>query len=389
MRRAWVLVLAACGGHAGGPSGPPAAPVEVATLEPTTVVDETEYLATLRSRTSATIQPQVDGQIVAIPVKPGQEVERGQPLIRIDAARQAAAVSQARAARASRQAVLSLAEKDLGRVRELVAKGALPRQELDNAVSRVASARADVAASGAEIRSSRVQLGYYDVTAPERGTIGDIPVRVGDRVTTQTVLTTLTDNRTLEANVSVPVGRAAAVHFGTQVRLFDENDGLLATGNVRFVSAQVTPETQSVLVKADIDNSAGKLRAEQVVRARIVWSSHPGVTVPALAVTRQGGQAFVFVVEHPSAGQRSGSGAPAQTIARQRPVTLGALTGDHYVVISGVTAGEQIVTSGLQKLRDGAPIQVGGGPRGPPGSPGSTNAREAPPRAGAHGSGGR
>jgi RND family efflux transporter MFP subunit len=276
---------------------PPPTPVDVAPLSPTPVVDSTEYLATLRSRTAATLQPQVDGQIAQILVKPGDAVEAGQALIQIDPKRQASAVSQAAASRAARQAALELAETNRARVKELVDRGALPRQELDNADATLRTARGDVAALGAELGGATTQLAYYRIVAPQRGVVGDIPVRIGDRVTPQTVVTTVTDNRVLEANISIPVTRAKDIRVGGEVQIVDDTAHTIGAGKVAFVSAQVNPETQSLLVKAYIDNAAGALRADQLVRSRVVWNRRDGLVVPALAVTRQGGQAFVFVVE--------------------------------------------------------------------------------------------
>ena len=338
------LAASACG-ESQPKTAPPPAQVDVTTLAQGTVVDATEYLATLRSRTAATIQPQVDGAVTAILVQPGETVEANQPLVRIDPGRQPAAVAAAQATRAAQAAQLQLDEENLRRVQKLVADGALARQELDNATAAVTAARAQVAASGAQITSNQVQLRFYQVVAPARGTVGDIPVRVGDRVTPQTMLTTVTDNSVLEANVSVPVDRARDISQATtRIDLTDDAGHVIGRGTVKFVSAQVNPDTQSVLVKADIDNANDHLRADQVVRARVVWGEHPGLHVPALAVTRVGGQSFVYVDDH--------------GVAKQRPVQLGDLVDNQYVVLGGVAAGDHVVTSNLQKLRDGAPIQA-------------------------------
>ena len=342
-----LVLLSACS-KSSAPPPPPAPTVTVAELKAADVVDATEYLATLRSRTAAVLQPQVEGQVTKILVTPGTTVAPGQPLIQIDPGRQPAAVAQARASRASREAALQLAEQNLTRTQQLVDTGALPRQELDNARTAVESARADVAALGAQIAGTQVALRYYTVSAPASGVVGDIPVRVGDTVTPQTQLTTVTDNAVLEANVSVPVDRARAITPQTKIDLLDDQSHVIGTGTAKFVSAQVNPETQSVLVKADIDNAKGALRADQIVRARVVWTTHPGLAGPALAVTRLGGQAFVYVV-----GEANG-----KPIAKQRPVQLGDLVDNAYVVASGLKPGEKLITSNIQKLRDGAPIQI-------------------------------
>src|SRR5262249_22929941 len=158
--------------------------------------------------------------------------------------------------------------------------GALPRQELDNAQSAVASAQAEVAALGAEIQTNTVQLGYYRIVAPGKGVVGDIPVRVGEHVTPQTVLTSVTDNDVLEANISIPVARAKDIHAGTEIDLVDASSKIVGKGAVTFVSPLVSRDTQSVLVKADIPNNNHALRSDQLVRARVVWSSHPGLQIP-------------------------------------------------------------------------------------------------------------
>lgn len=390
MRIVWCLVaIAACSSNKKGPPpAPPPTPVQVEALAPTPVIDSTEYLATLRSRTAATIQPQVDGQIRQILVKPGDIVTAGQPLFQIDPGRTPAALSQAQASLSGWRAALALAEQNLARVEGLVKTGALPRQELDNAQSAATAARSDVAALGAEIQGSRVQLNYYRVVALVGGQVGDVPVRVGDRVSPVTALTSITNNRMLEANVSVPVARAADVAIGTEVQLVDENAKVLGTAKVSFISAQVDSQTQAVLVKANVDNASGALRADQVVRARVVWRSHDGFVVSALTIVRRGAQAFVFVA----------TDTPQGTVAKQKPIQLGDLIDRGYIVTGGLAAGEKIIVSNIQKLGDGAPVAVSAAPppsagsgsgaaAGSGSSTGSGSAAGAPPAPKSAGSG--
>jgi RND family efflux transporter MFP subunit len=330
------------------PAAPPAAPVGLQALSSTRVLDTTEYIATLRSRRSITVQPQVDGHVTRIFVKSGDAVKPGDPIMQIDPARQQAALSSARASQSSRRAALTLAERDLARTRTLAASGAVPARELDQARSSVDALRAEIDALGADIRSSRVQLGYYRVDAPAHGVVGDIPVRVGDRVTPTTTLTTLDDNAALEAYVSVPVEQAARVAPGMEVQLVDQGGKTLSSSRVHFISPQVSSETQSILIKTAVENPSGALRAEQFARARVIWGSHDGFTVPPAAVIRMNGQTFVYVAESARGG----------LVARMRPVTVGELIDNHFAVESGLKAGEKVVTSGVQKIRDGAPIVV-------------------------------
>ena len=121
----------------------------------------------------------------------------------------------------------------------------------------------------------------------------------------------------------------------------------MAEAPVSFVAQEANPQTQAVLIKAKFPND-GKLRAAQIVRSRIVWKTHPGVRVPTLAITRQSGQYFAFVVA-------SGAGG---TTAHQVPVTLGELDNSTYAVESGLKAGDQVITTQVQKLREGAPVAV-------------------------------
>jgi RND family efflux transporter MFP subunit len=351
-----IVIAAACGGEPARPP-PRALPVDLITLAPTQVVDATEYLGTLRSRLAASLQPEVEGRIVDILVKPGDVVDAKRALVQIDPERQSAALSQVREQHTGREAQLALAQRDLERVKRLVDRNALPAQALDDARTSVDLARADVATLGAELAGSKVQLGYYRVVAPGHGVVGDIPVRVGDRVTTSTVITSVTDNRVLEANVAVPVERARELALGLAVQIVDAAGHVTGEGTIGFIAPRVDPETQSVLVKADIANGSGALRAGQVVSARVVWRRQPGLTVPALAVTRQGDQAFVFV-----AAMANGA-----LLARQRPVQLGALTDNAYVVASGLRPGDRVVTSSIQKLHDGAPIAPAPPPSRAPG----------------------
>ena len=165
-----ILVLAsACSksGNAGAAgSAPPPAGVKTITLAPTEIRDTTEYIGSVKSRRSVTVQPQVDGQLIKIFVKSGDAVEAGKPLMQIDPARQQAAVSSAQATRASRLAQLAFAKQQLERVQRLFQEAAVSRQELDQAKANYDAAQAEVAALGAQIRENEVQLDYHRVAAP-------------------------------------------------------------------------------------------------------------------------------------------------------------------------------------------------------------------------------
>jgi RND family efflux transporter MFP subunit len=321
------------------------AQVELTAVEPKPVNRTTEYVATLRSRRSSQIRPQVDGVVTRIHVRSGTRVGAGTPLMQIDAGKQQAAVSSNEASRLAQEATLRYAREDLERARGLFKEGLVSKQALDQAATEVATTEAALRALEARERESRVELGYYAVNAPTAGVVGDIPVRVGDRVTTSSVLTTIDQQAGLEAYIYVPIERASGLRTGLPVRLLADNGKELATVKIDFVSAQVDERTQAILVKAPVAAGHG-FRTEQFVRAEIVWSSDPAMTIPALAVTRVNGQYFLFVAEEQDAG----------LVARQRLVRLGPLVGNEYLVLEGLKPGERVVTAGVQRLGDGMPI---------------------------------
>jgi RND family efflux transporter MFP subunit len=322
--------------------------VEAVTLAPKPVERATEYIATVRSRRSTTIQPQVEGFITAIMARPGQRVGRGTPLMQIDAGRQQAAVASLESLRAAREADLAFARQQAERMKTLYEAGAVSQQEHEQATTAVQTTSAQLKAVESQIREQQVELGYHRVTAPTVGIVGDIPVRVGDRVTRSTVLTTIDENAGLELYLNVPVAQATALSTGMLVRIVDDEGKPLTSSKVNFVSPSVDPSTQSVLVKAPLDSSA-PFRSDQFVRVRLVWANESSLTVPLVAVTRINGQHFVYVAE---------KGEGDMLVARQRAVQLGPIIDNDYLVLSGLREGEQLIVSGVQKIGDGAPVTV-------------------------------
>ena len=359
------LTAAACNSSgqpaAAGPPAMPPTPVELAVAKPAPVEDATEYVATVKSLHSTAVQPQVDGQITQIQVASGQRVARGAPLMQIDAQRQRAAVSSEEAELAAREAGVAFARQQAQRTSELLAAGAVSRQEQEQAATALQTAEANLKALQAQVQQQQVQLRYFTVAAPTSGIVGDVPVRVGNMVTSQTVLTTIDQNETLEVYIDVPVERAPALRNGLPIRIVSSDGSqTLAQTAVNFISPHVDDQTQSVLVKGAVRNAGGSLRPSQYVRARIVWKTADALVVPVTAVLRINGQFFAFVAEE-SGGRLT---------ARQRAIAVGPIAGQSYPVLGGIKPGERVVTSGAQKLADGAPIQ----PATPaPGRPESRN----------------
>jgi RND family efflux transporter MFP subunit len=321
------------------------------------IQDTSEYVATLKSMQSTTVQPQIDGQITQIFVRSGERVRQGAQLFQIDPRRQQAAVESQQAERAARQADVEFARQQEVRAQNLFDAGAISRQELEQAQTARLTAEAALQALDAQLQQQQVQLRYFTVTAPTAGIVGDVPVRVGSQVGTQTTLTTIDQNDTLEVYTSVPLERASDLKTGLPLQVLSgDGSQALATTTVNFISPHVDPETQTVLVKGSVRNLEGALRTSQFVRARIVWKTTEGLTIPVTAVVRINGQFFGFVAERSDQG----------LVARQRLITVGPIVDDSYVLLSGISEGEQMVVSGAQKLQEGMPIAEGqaGGPGG-------------------------
>jgi RND family efflux transporter MFP subunit len=348
------VTAAACNGGTGAaPPAFPPTPVDITPATMAPVEDATEYVATLRSLHSTEVHPQTDGQITQILVKSGDRVRPGAPLFQIDPRRQQAAVQSQQAQRTALEASVAYARQQADRTSQLLAAGAISRQEQEAAATALRTAEANLSALDAQLQQQQVMLRYYTVVAPVAGMIGDVPVRVGFDVSSQTVLTTVDQNDTLEVYVSVPVERASELRNGLPILILDSGAvETLARTVVSFISPRVDDQTQSVLVKGVVPNPGAALRTSQYVRARIVWKTTEALVVPVTSVLRISGQFFAFVAE-----DRDG-----KLVAKQRGVKVGPIVGNNYPVLEGIKPGERVITSGVQKLADGAPIQPAGRP---------------------------
>ena len=343
-------ILLGCSTHGGrNPQGGgfPPMPVKVVEARAVPITDAIDYVATLKSRDSAVIMPQVEGQVTQIFVHSGDRAEAGSALMEIDPLKQQATVKSQESARAAQQAALKWAKQQYERSQGLFAAGVVSKQDLDQAKAALDAAQAQMDALDAQVREQEVQLHYYRVVAPRGGIVGDIPVRVGDRVTTATQLTTVDQPGSLEAYVYVPIEHSAQLKIGLPVQILNSDGTVVAATRVSFVSPQVDNTTQTVLVKARIANGNDALRQLQFVRARVAFGTHLNPQVPILAVTRLAGQYFAFVAEPQDKGS---------FVARQRPLKIGQTIGNDYEVQDGIKAGDKVIVSSTQFLMDGAPV---------------------------------
>ncbi|MBW4619832.1 MAG: efflux RND transporter periplasmic adaptor subunit [Cyanosarcina radialis HA8281-LM2] len=224
----------------------------------------------------------------------------------------------------------------------------------------IAQARSQVAQASAQVKAAEVQLQKTRVVAPFAGTVGDIPIKTGDFVSQGDELTTITRNDFLELNIPVPLNRSSELRLGLPVEVLDTQGKAIATGQVSFIAPNVDANSQTVLAKASFANAGRALLNRQFVPARIIWNERSGIVIPVNAVSRLGGQTFVFVAERSTESQ---SGQP-QLVARQKPVKLGEIQGNNYQVLEGLQPGQEIVTAGVLNLTDGAAIapDSGGSP---------------------------
>ena len=193
---------------------------------------------------------------------------------------------------------------------------------IELAVQAYENSKADWESSTAARVTQQRNLAYYNLSAPFAGVVGDIPVHVGDYVSPQTLLTTVDENAELEAYVYIPTERAADIPHGLARPNCYQHRGTDRNHKDQFRLAGRWTTLQGILVKAPSHTSLDRFRNSQLVKARVVWSTAPAPTVPVLAVTRIGGQSFVYVVTQ----------SRTRKVAKQRAITLGDTIGNDYAV---------------------------------------------------------
>ena len=341
------LSLTACQKAVPAAAAPQALPVQTELVSASPVPQSDEYVATIKSRRSATLNPQVDGNLIQILVHSGDHVTRGQLLMVIDPAKQEATVLSQEATEKQKLAVYEYNKTEIERQRKLFAAGVTSRDTLDQAEQSYANSKADYESAVALRVSQEKQLDYYKIRAPFDGIVGDIPVHLGDYVSATTLLTTVDENKDLEAYIYIPTERAAQVRNGLGVDILDNNEKFIEHTAIDFVSPQVDNQLQGILAKAPVRSEQARVRTAQLVKAKVIWSVVPTPVVPVLAVTRLGGQTFVYVAQNKD----------GKFFAHQTQVTLGDPVGNNYAVLAGLRNGDKVIVSGTQFLVDGMPVQ--------------------------------
>lgn len=365
--------------------------VKISTVQSGIIEESSDFIASLKSQRSVTLQPRIQGQVTQIFVKSGDPVAQGAAILQVDPMSQAgisgsnavpqgflvqlenarATLKSLEAQRPSYVANVQLYQQNYEKFVALAEEGAVSRQTRNQFGNRLANAKANLEAIDSRIQAQRANILQAErtlqqanvnisqqgniqsdkITAPFSGTVGNIAVKVGDLVNTSTQLVNIAQNRPLEVNISVPLQQGPQLRKGMPVEVMNTQGQKLGRSRVFFIAPTANNETQGILIKALFDNPNGQLRADQLVRARVFWNQRPGVLIPTTAMTRVGGDTFVYVVETETSPQ-----GVSQQVARQKRVKLGETKGNNYQVIEGLQPEDKVIISGLLNLRDGVAI---------------------------------
>lgn len=327
---------------------PEKAVVYVEILKPQKLENSQLYQGILISRQSVLLQPQVSGQISQINVKAGDRVKTGDLLLVIDPRKQEALLNSYVVKRSALLVNYETAKIQYERYSDLYEKKTVSKQDMENYENAYKKAKSDYETNEAQIKEQEVQLGYHKITAPFSGIIGDIPVKIGDHVTPETKMLSVTQNETLELNVGLPADRVFEIKPGLPVQILDNENKVAASSTLSFISPRVDSSTQTILTKSIMKNENGILKADQSVKVKVVYSNTQGLLIPVSAKIHLVGQDFVYVVKEEN----------GEKVVKQTPITLGKIQQEKYVVTKGLKNGDCVVIKGVQKLYDGAKVRI-------------------------------
>ncbi|HXE83760.1 MAG TPA: efflux RND transporter periplasmic adaptor subunit [Gemmatimonadales bacterium] len=354
------LLIAACGGD-GAKAGPSTVDVVVAPVQVRDVPIVQEWAAQTFGANDIEIRARVKGFLTGKVYKEGSVVHRGDLLFQIDPQEYQTAVAQARAGLSEAQASLSKANADVARLRPLVERNAVSRQDLDHAVAAQQGAEGQVAAARAAMNNAQLNLGYTKVTSPITGLAGVAQADVGSLVGSPgpTLLTTVSQVDTIKVKFRISeqeyliLRRAMGDTVSTAVRRPARLELVLADGSVYDHKGQVVtvdrnidPATGTLGIEALFPNPNSFLRPGQFGRVRApVTTRTNAILVPQRAVREMQGTFSVGVLK------------PDSTV-EIRPVKAGARVGSDWIVDTGLVAGTVIVVEGMQKVRPGVKVRA-------------------------------
>lgn len=355
-----VLKMAFVDDSKGGPGGPPGGGgrgqvVAATTATPRDFSDQLRVLGVARSLRSVNITSNTTELITRVLFTDGQRVAAGAPLVELQAREEDADLIQARAQ-------LAQAQREYDRYRVLAERGVAPRVTAETAETALETARAAVAASEAR-RGDRV------LRAPFAGVLGLTSVTPGTLISPGSVITTLDDTSTIRVDFPIPERYLGMLQVGAPLTATaDAYSGEAFTGRVALIDSRVNEQTRAVIARAEFANPGNRIRPGMMMRVSVQQGRRQNLAVPEAAVQYEGQGAFVYRV----AG--GAEGATAQRVE----VQTGAVEGGYVEILSGLSANDQLVASGLNRIQPGAPIRVGGGAgEQRPSQAGATSSRAA------------
>lgn len=359
-------------GRFAGVTGP--VPVLAATAARADVPVYLNAVGTVRALNTVTVRSQVEGKLIEVAFKEGQDVKKGDVLARIDPATFKAAYDQAVAKKAQDEALLANARNDLDRYEKLAASNAINRQQFDTQRALVAQYTAQVQADQAAVESAQATLNYTTIRAPIDGRTGIRQVDEGNivRASDTSGIVVITQLKPISVLFNLPQQDIIEVNAAFAKRplsvdaMRSDTGEVIDSGTLVVVDNQVDASTGTVRLKADFPNAELKLWPGQFVNVRLLINTlKQVVTIPTGAVQRGPNGTFVYVVQDDNS-------------VVMRPIQVQKQDETQTVVASGVTPPERVVTTGFARLTDGAKVTVGGADGAPAARP--QDARQGGPR---------
>lgn len=348
----------------------PPTPVNVTTAKTAAAVYYDQYQGTVVALNYVELRSEVSGYITGIFFKEGDVVQKGKELYEIDRRKYEAAYQQAEANLQSANANLVKAQKDIDRYTMLLKNDAVARQTVDQAQAAYETSKADVAVAKAGVLSAKTDLSYSIITAPFTGRIGISQVKLGAQISPgTTLLNTLSSEHPIGVDVVIneqDISRFYALKKTSSDSTFkltlSDGTSYNKAGQVLAVDRGVASGTGTIKVRIQFPNEDDVLKDGMSCVLNVLNSASGNrVQIPYKAITEQMGEFFVFVSQ--------------DTIAKQHKVKLGPRIGTDVVILSGVEAGDKIVTEGFQRLRDGGKITLGIPAQQAPGQAGGKSAK--------------
>lgn len=413
----WIARRPAAQEQSGPPRQRPAPAVRTAVVDPTQLVEQATFPADVRASATADITSRIAGRLGTVLVREGSVVGTGSLVARIDDPEMVLAVKQAEAAVdvqrarlaqlkagprspevaqveaqiAQQETALAQAERDLARAQQLFSEGLVARASVDRAQTDVELARArvrqsreqlaivkqgprpeDVQMQIAQVRQAEAQLAQtrarlreLRITSPIAGVVTRLNVESGAVISSQTVLATVAAVRPIEVHVPLPETDLPRLRKTSVVRIrVDAIPERVFEGKIARVAPTIESATRSARLIVVVPNADQALRPGMFARATVVFDERQAIVIPSDAIVRRGEAAVVFVVK--------------EDTVEERAVKIGYVEGSRSEIVEGLSAGEAIVVTGQQGLRDGMKVRTGSGPPGgppgqtaPPGPPGT------------------